>query len=129
MKLPRRLLARLLLLIVAASALFPAQLPLAYAAEAAPAMHHAVAAAGHAMTMAHDAADDCGGCPGEQAPTPCDDAQHLCCPGHLPGYPPAVVGNAPAVPLGTPLIADRRLDDFSSRVPEGLERPPRSVTA
>ncbi|WP_374327574.1 hypothetical protein [Azonexus sp.] len=129
MKLPQRLLARLLLLIVAASALFPGQLLLACAAEAVPAMHHA-AATGHAMTMAQDsAADDCGGCPGEQAPLPCDDAQHLCCPGHLPGYPPAVAGETPAVPVGIRLIADRRLDDFSSRVPEGLERPPRPVTA
>lgn len=134
MKFTRRLLARFLLLIVVASVLFPASLPSALAQGVGEAVamqegghdHHAAA-----MAQMHAAMDDaCDACPDhDQAPAPCDDVQHQCCPGHLSGYPatPAVVALLPA-PAATPVV-DRRPDGFPSRVPEGLERPPRTVSA
>lgn len=136
MKSIRRLLARCLLLIVVASVLFPATLPRALAQGVGEAV--AMQEGGHdhhagAMAQMHAAMDDaCDACPDhdhDQAPVPCDDVQHQCCPGHLSGYPatPAVVALLPA-PAATPVV-DRRPDGFPSRVPEGLERPPRAVSA
>lgn len=139
MKSIRRLLARFLLLIVVASVLFPVTLPgaLAQGLGKAVAMqesghdHHAHHAG--AMAQMHAAMDDaCDACPDhdhDQAPAPCDDVQHQCCPGHLSGYPAtlAVIALLPAQ-AATPVI-DRRPDGFPSRVPEGLERPPRVVSA
>jgi len=134
MKSIRRLLARCLLLIVVASVLFPATLPRALAQGVGEAV--AMQEGGHdhhagAMAQMHAAMDDdCDACPDhDQTPAPCDDVQHQCCPGHLSGYPatPAVVALLPA-PAATPVV-DRRPDGFPSRVPEGLERPPRTVSA
>ncbi|MPN64124.1 hypothetical protein SDC9_211895 [bioreactor metagenome] len=134
MKFTRRLLAHFLLLIVAASVLFPATLPRALAQGVGEAV--AMQESGHdhhagAMAQLHASTDEaCDGCADhDQAPAPCDDVQHQCCPGHLSGYPAtsAVVALL-AAPAATPVV-DRRPDGFPSRVPEGLERPPRAVSA
>jgi uncharacterized protein involved in copper resistance len=57
----------------------------------------------------------------------CPDLQHHCCLGHQLGHPQ---GNTisqllPATPAAIATVLSER---FLTRVPEGLERPPRSVS-
>ena len=79
----------------------------------------------------HDAAkhDGCGSeCAGGDA---CADARHHCCPGHVLGH---LIGGtsdnlAPAIAAGSAAMLVGRDAHFSSRVPDGLERPPRASAA
>jgi len=86
----------------------------------------------HAMHEAAPAVhDDCDGCPGHEAPADCADTLHHCCPGHVLGHLPAGIGESFSLALpdsgrATPHGLEQR---FSSRIPEGLERPPRARTA
>lgn len=80
-----------------------------------------------ATLPAHDhdapAADACPGC-GD-----CPDPQHSCCPGHVLGHLPASL-HAQGVfvlALGDSFALDGAARRFSSRIPEGLERPPRAA--
>ncbi|MCK6390744.1 MAG: hypothetical protein L6Q40_06940 [Azonexus sp.] len=85
--------------------------------------HHA-----HAMaTTAHDA--PCTDCDhGDQAP--CAVQHHHCCPGHVLGHLASSVALGHGVlPIGAFLAVDRDTSEFSSRSPEGLERPPKSAFA
>lgn len=87
---------------------------------------------GHAAHHQVAMMDDCAGCdehPAQDAD--CGERHDHCCPGHffshLAGQPLAAL--TLALPDGSHLAVDRDPQRFSSRVPEGLERPPRAVTA
>jgi hypothetical protein len=73
--------------------------------------------------------DECAGCAGHESP--CDDLQHYCCPGHVLSHFSATLHGIPSflLPISRSATVDRSNRRFSSRVPEGLERPPRSVFA
>ncbi|WP_306603279.1 hypothetical protein [Azonexus sp.] len=85
----------------------------------------------HAVPVQHAHAPDaaCDGCAGHEAP--CDDLQHHCCPGHVLSHFSAALHAAPSflLPVSRFSAVDRSNRRFSSRVPEGLERPPRSAFA
>ena len=65
----------------------------------------------------------------EAAQLACDDAQHHCCPGHILGHMPGglVAGLQLPLPDAANAAVDAAQRPFSSRVPEGLERPPRAA--
>jgi hypothetical protein len=69
-------------------------------------------------------------CAGSDMP-PCDDLQHHCCPGHVLSHLSAALHAASSflLPISQNIAVDRSSRQFSSRVPEGLERPPRAVFA
>lgn len=78
----------------------------------------------------HDqrAEEDCHGhAMSAQAPHTEGELQHHCCPGHVLGHLQAGLGQALALPLPQASRATVDLADtaFSSRAPDGLERPPR----
>ena len=89
-------------------------------------MHHAPQQAeeschGHAMKGDALASDT-------HASSPADgDLQHHCCPGHVLGHLQAGLGQGLALPLPRAgrATVDRAETAFSSRAPDGLERPPR----
>lgn len=85
----------------------------------------------HALHEAPVAHDDCDGCPGHEAPADCADTLHHCCPGHVLGHMPAGIGErfALALPESGKAVLDGQEHRFSSRIPEGLERPPRARSA
>ena len=73
--------------------------------------------AGHDMSAAADqAVADC-----------CAEPQHQCCLGHQLGHPQGS-SFALFMPPGTAAIAMLLSERFLTRVPEGLERPPRSLS-
>lgn len=84
---------------------------------------------GHPAAAA-DAEAPCDGC-GDHADDDCVELHHHCCPGYILGHLPGHLANVPAlpVPLAGNAAVDRSDRRFSSRVPDGLERPPRSVAA
>lgn len=55
------------------------------------------------------------------------DLSHHCCPGHVLGHLLGGVGAAgtPVLPQDAALPFSRDSGPFTSRIPEGLERPPR----
>ncbi|MCK6412695.1 MAG: hypothetical protein L6Q55_09765 [Azonexus sp.] len=55
------------------------------------------------------------------------DLSHHCCPGHVLGHLLGGIGEAGslALPQGGSLPFSRDSGSFTSRIPEGLERPPR----
>lgn len=57
----------------------------------------------------------------------CEDAHHHCCPGHVLGHLPAgLFSSGFAIPTLPDVTPSTSLSfTFLSRVPEGLERPPR----
>lgn len=75
---------------------------------------------------AHEA-DDCGGCAGHDAGAG-GDTLHHCCPGHVLGHLPAGIGRGLALtPVpGRDFLPADAVDRYVSRIPDGLERPPRS---
>lgn len=79
----------------------------------------------HGDAAAHDVAggDSCHG--HDQAAG--GDPEHHCCPGHIFGHLTGGLGAAlqlPVLPAGKSVV-DGTQQRFSSRIPEGLERPPR----
>ncbi|WP_139326324.1 hypothetical protein [Azonexus hydrophilus] len=93
-------------------------------------MGQAIAAPAAMDDHSHSADAACDGC-GDHAAGECVELHHHCCPGHILGHLPGHVAGALALPLpsaGNPAV-DRGDRQFSSRVPDGLERPPRSVSA
>lgn len=134
----RTFLARWLLAIMLATVFSPSfgwelvdgALPHAHPAAAGEDLHaHGQSPADHEEASAHSqGTNECNGCTGPVAAA-CDDIQHHCCPGHVLGHLPASLG-AHAVFVLTPASSLARIGQsarFSSRVPEGLERPPRPV--
>ena len=116
-----RLISRYLLLVMLATVLTPS---FGFEAVAVPAEHeHAAMAmdthdqhAGHEMPATEQADAAC-----------CADVQHQCCLGHQLAHPQ---GNAVSLilPEGSAIVPLYRADSFLSRVPEGLERPPRPIS-
>lgn len=96
------------------------------AAQAVAEHEHSAMAADADHHAAHDALCGGNGC-GEQDAAPCADSQHHCCPGHQLGHLPGGVAAAQLLqmPPVTQLIGGDIDTRFSTRVPEGLERPPR----
>lgn len=98
------------------------------AAESMAAHEHAAPAAHEAHGDDHHAAPaaDCYGCPQHESDG-CATTQHHCCPGHQLGHLQGGIVDTLHLPISaqaaglTGNIASR----FTSRVPEGLERPPR----
>lgn len=80
-------------------------------------MHADAQDAGHGMSCVDCDSDD---------HEPCGDLQHRCCPGHVLGH---LASGLPAIHIVQPIVSalavDRDPSRFSSRIPEGLERPPR----
>jgi hypothetical protein len=77
----------------------------------------------------HDAHGDDGPVPADHAQAACDEAQHHCCPGHVLGHMPGGLASGPQLPVpdaGNATV-DATQQRFSSRIPEGLERPPRTA--
>lgn len=99
--------------------------------ESAPMHGKQVDHAAHDGHAQHDAAmhDGCGSeCAGGDS---CADNRHHCCPGHVLGH---LLGGtsdnlAAAITAGSSVMLVGRDANFSSRVPEGLERPPRASAA
>ncbi len=85
-------------------------------------------ATAHEMGMAHGDAHDCDDCPGHEAATG-GDLDHHCCPGHVLGHFPGGLqaGLNFMLPQAGSVAVDGPARRFSSRIPEGLERPPRSA--
>ncbi|MBP5987373.1 MAG: hypothetical protein KA538_09330 [Azonexus sp.] len=77
----------------------------------------------------HDAHGDDGPAHADHAQAACDDAQHHCCPGHILGHMPGglAAGLQLPAPDGSNATVDAPQLAFSSRIPEGLERPPRAA--
>lgn len=126
---------RLLLLLMLATVLSPSfgwqaaqgmathdQGPAMHASHDAHAGHDGHAAQGH-----DSCASDCAG----HAQEPCAETRHHCCPGFILGHLLAgTVDNLmPAIPAGSSAVLIGRDAHFSSRVPDGLERPPRTSAA
>ena len=86
----------------------------------------AVAQDVHMDHESHESHADCAGCDSHAA-APCDDLRHHCCPGHVLGHMSGGISSVstPVVPVLRVFAVDGQPDRFSSRVPEGLERPPR----
>jgi hypothetical protein len=81
----------------------------------------------HAANALH-AADDCSGC-GDLTAGDCSDGQHHCCPGHVLGHLPASLRAVGVfvLALNDSFALDGAAARFSTRIPEGLERPPRAA--
>ena len=75
----------------------------------------------------HDAGDD--GCHGHDQPASGSDLEHHCCPGHVFGHLTGGLGAALQLPLspGGKAAVDGTQQRFSSRIPDGLERPPKAA--
>ena len=95
-------------------------------AASASAGHEEVMIAVQDAHMDHEMHADCDGCD-THAAAPCDDLQHHCCPGHVLGHMSGGISSVstPVLPMPHVFAVDGQPDRFSSRVPEGLERPPR----
>lgn len=95
------------------------------ATDAEHAGHHPDAEQPVAVQLAGED-DDCGGCAGHDAAA-CGDTMHHCCPGHVLGHLPAGVGRSLALmpAPGRDFLPVDAVDRYASRIPDGLERPPR----
>jgi hypothetical protein len=122
-----RLVSRLLIMIMLLTVFSPS-----FGWESAGGMaaheHPAALADGHDH-HGHDAHGDAGPGHADHAQAACDDGQHHCCPGHVLGHLPAglTAGLSLPTPDGDNALVDARQRSFSSRIPDGLERPPRAA--
>lgn len=126
-----RLVSRLLIMIMLLTVFSPS-----FGWESAGGMaaheHPAALADGHAYDgghdhHGHDAHGDAGPVHADHAQAACDDGQHHCCPGHVLGHMPGGLTAGFSLPTtdGDNALVDARQGSFSSRIPDGLERPPR----
>ena len=115
-----RLISRTLLLVMLATVLNPS-----FGFEAVPSLaeqEHAVMLemhdqhAGHEMSASEQANAAC-----------CADVQHQCCLGHQLAHPQGIAVSL-ILPEGSAIVPLYRTASFLSRVPDGLERPPRSLS-
>ena len=92
---------------------------------ASPAMHETHDDDHHAALAA-----DCDGCPQHEADG-CATTQHHCCPGHQLGHLQGGIVDALhlSLPAQSADLSGNLVSRFSSRVPEGFERPPRLSAA
>lgn len=92
----------------------------------------------HASMAAAEA--DCDGCPGHEHGAPSGathaehdhaalgEADHHCCPGHMLGHLPGLALDLKfLLPSSGSAAIDGPASRFSSRIPDGLERPPRTA--
>ena len=123
-----RPLARLLLAIMLATVLAPG-----FGWEAAGGAEAHDLSALVAMADAHDGHAMHDGHPSHQADAAaadCQDVSHHCCPGHVLGHLSGCLNGGLSLPQAAADVAVDGVDPrFSSRIPEGLERPPRAVAA
>ena len=89
-------------------------------------------------TAAHEAHHDAGGhhdvagedsCHGHDQAASGSDLEHHCCPGHVFGHLTGGLGAALLFPVtpGGKAAVDGTQQRFSSRIPDGLERPPKAA--
>jgi len=121
-----RKISRIVLLVMLATVFSPS---FGWEAATGGAQHeHASAAAHEEHGEEHHAAPalDCDGCP-QHEPDGCATTQHHCCPGHQLGHLQGGIVDALQLPLPaqTADLSVSTTSRFTSRVPEGLERPPR----
>lgn len=124
-----RLISRYLLLLILASVLSPG-----FAGEIAREMAEGAHQQNESVAMAvvdHDGCHETSGAPdhGSQPSDAgcCTDSLHHCCPGHQLGHLSAL--DFVALPPASPLLVGMAVSEaFLTRVPEGLERPPRSIS-
>ena len=115
-----RLVSRTLLLVMLATVLTPSfgleTVVLAAEHEHAAMLKMHDQHAGHEMPATEQADAAC-----------CADVQHQCCLGHQLAHPQ---GNVLSLlsPDGSAIVPLYRADSFLTRVPEGLERPPRPIS-
>ena len=115
-----RNISRLVLLVMLTTVFSPS-----FGWEAAEAM----ASHEHAMPAEHDHHDDA--MAALNTADDCVDTQHHCCPGHQLGHMQANIVDGLTMPLPdmTNRITGFVSSQFTSFVPEGLERPPRDHSA
>ena len=123
-----RLVSRLLILVMLLTVFSPS---FGWEATGGMAAHEHPVAVADAHDHDHDhtaAGDACAGCD-DHAQAACDEAQHHCCPGHMLGHRPGGVAAGPQLPVldGSDATVEAPQAPFSSRIPEGLERPPRAA--
>ena len=110
-----RKISRIVLLVLLATVFSPS-----FGWEAAESM----AAHEHASPAAHQAHGDDHHAPAADG---CASTQHHCCPGHQLGHLQGGIVDALRLPMPaqTADLSGNIVSRFTSRVPEGLERPPR----
>ena len=90
--------------------------------------HSALPDEAHHDAASHDVADS-EGCHGHDQAAGSGDIEHHCCPGHVFGHLTGGLGAALQLPLspGGKAAVDGTQQRFSSRSPDGLERPPKAA--
>lgn len=110
-----RKISRILLLVMLATVFSPS---FGWEAAESAASHE------HASAPAHG--DDHHGAPATE-PAACADTHHHCCPGHQLGHLPGGIIDRlqPSLRKDGSGLSGHAASHFTSRVPEGLERPPK----
>jgi len=122
--------SRLMLLVILTTVFSPS---FGWEAAEGLATHEHATMAGHEVdAMDHHGAApaDCDGCLGHE-PAGCAETQHHCCPGHQLAHLQGGIADALQLPMpaSATSLSDNAASRFTSRVPEGLERPPRLLSA
>ena len=120
-----RLISRYLLLVMLATAISPS-----FGWEAVPAMtepEHAMMAGMENHHAGHEMSAEVSNITDQADVACCADVQHQCCLGHQLGHPQ---GNSVSLllPPSPAAVAMASSERFLTRVPEGLERPPRPLS-
>ena len=120
-----RLISRYLLLVMLAAAISPS-----FGWEAVPAMaerEHAMMAGMENHHAGHEMPAEVSNTADQADAACCADVQHQCCLGHQLGHPQ---GNSVSLllPPSPAAVAMATSERFLTRVPEGLERPPRPLS-
>ena len=120
-----RLISRYLLLVMLAAAISPS-----FGWEAVPAMaerEHAMMAGMKNHHPGHEMSAEVSNINDQADAACCTDVQHQCCLGHQLGHPQ---GNSVSLllPPSPAAVAMATSERFLTRVPEGLERPPRPLS-
>lgn len=123
----KRLITRLLLLVMLSTVFSPS---FGWEIVDGVAPHeHGVSSAGGEEHSGHDGHDMHAAVAGHDEQVACDEQDHHCCPGHILGHLPGGLGASGLAVMVTAdsFALDGHADRFASRVPEGLERPPRAA--
>lgn len=120
-----RLISRYLLLVMLAAAISPS-----FGWEAVPAMaerEHAMMPGMENHHAGHEMPAEISNTADQTDAACCADVQHQCCLGHQLGH---LQGNSvsPLLPPSPAAVAMATSERFLTRVPEGLERPPRRLS-
>lgn len=122
-----RSIARIVLLVLLATVFSPT-FGWESAAGASAHDHAAPAHAAHHDAGAREMAGG-DGCHGHDQATAGGDLDHHCCPGHVLGHLTGGLGAGLQLPLSSAgkAVIDGTEQRFSSRIPDGLERPPKAA--